>query len=175
MWVKVQQEELLAKKKQIKCLQPFAASMFSLSDPTLSSQIIHNYALTHTETQKDTTTRKKPSYALLVWANSAEVLVLIFPEGGAVQGVGVGLQSASMVAFKVLPPDSPNGHLVEITELEEELDRYGTAAHHCWVVINTPVLPLGVWANNTLNEPRRADSRINVVSDVRGNWLSCLT
>lgn len=77
------------------------------------------------------------------------MLSSVFPEGGAVHGVGAGLQPTGMVSFKVLSPQSTNGHLVEVTELKQELDRSGAAAHHRRVVFNTPVLPLGVWTTNS--------------------------
>lgn len=63
-------------------------------------------------------------------SDSSKVLS-IFPEGGAVHGVCVGLQASSVIPFKIFAPNSSNGHLVEITELQEELDGYGTAAHNC--------------------------------------------
>lgn len=72
----------------------------------------------------------------------------VLPEGGAVQGVGTGLQPSGVVSFKVLPPHGKNGHLVEVAELEQELDRRGAAAHHRRVVSDTPILPLGVWTDS---------------------------
>ena len=76
----------------------------------------------------------------------------VFPEGGTVQRVCGGLQPSSVVTFKILASHSTDGHLVEVTELEQELDSCGAAARDGSIVSNTPVLPLGIWTNNTLNE-----------------------
>lgn len=93
---------------------------------------------------------------------------LVFPEGGAIQGVSAGLEPSSMVSFKVLPPQSKNGHLVQVTELKQELSRRGAAAHHGRVVSNTPILPLGVWTNNThLMKPHSHTTHI-VLGEVMG-------
>lgn len=75
---------------------------------------------------------------------------LILPQGGVVQGVCTCLEPPSMVSFEVLAPRCTDGHLVDVTELKQELDRWGAAARHRRVVSNAPVLPLGVWADNTL-------------------------
>lgn len=81
----------------------------------------------------------------------------VFPVSGALQGVGTGLQTSSVVSSQVLSPQCSNGHLVEVAELEEELHRRGVAAHYCCVVSNTPVLPLGVCTDSNhmtgLNTP----------------------
>lgn len=69
---------------------------------------------------------------------------LIFPQGGALQRVGAGLQPSSMVSLQVLTSHCANGHLVQVTQVKAEVDGRGAAAGHCRVVSNAPVLPLGV-------------------------------
>lgn len=54
-----------------------------------------------------------------------------------------------MVPFQVLPPRGADGHLVEVAELKEELDRSVAAARHRRVVSDAPILALGVWTDGT--------------------------
>lgn len=100
------------------------------------------------------------------------MLFSVFPEGGAVHGVGTGLQPPSMVPFKVISPQSTNGHLVEVTELEQELDRSGAAAGHCCVVSNTPVLPLGVWTTNNTHLMKPGSHTAPIVYQHCGHFLT---
>lgn len=118
---------------------------------THPSRQIHNY--THTHRHAHICKNSYLQYLSIVWSivsvEKFSCALSVFPEGGAVQGVSTGFKPSGMVSFKVLPPQSTNGHLVEVTELKQELDRSGAAAHHRCVVSNTPILPQGVWTNNT--------------------------
>lgn len=69
----------------------------------------------------------------------------VFPQSCTIQGVCTGLQGPGMVTFKVFPPDNPDGHLVQVAEFKQELNRCGAAAHNGCVVSDTPVLALGIW------------------------------
>lgn len=104
--------------------------------------------------QKEERENSYLQYLSRVWSivEKSSCAFSIFPEGGALQGVCARLQASGMISFEILPPHGANGHLVEVTELKQELDRWRGAARDGCVISNTPVLPLGVWTNNTLNE-----------------------
>lgn len=75
--------------------------------------------------------------------------VSVLPEGGAVQALSAGFQPPSVVSLQVLSSRSADGHLVEVTKVEEEGDGTGTAADHQEVFPHAPVLPLGVCTHGT--------------------------
>lgn len=132
------------------------SSLSASASTTHPSRQIHSY--THTQALTHMQKKQKPKLPT-VSINSLKHCVRqgeksacafsVLPEGGVVQGVGAGLQPSGVVSFKVLPPHRKNGHLVEVAELKQELDRRGAAAHHRRVVSDTPILPLGVWTNST--------------------------
>lgn len=132
------------------------SSLSASASTTHPSRQIHSY--THTQALTHMQKNQKPKLPT-VSINSLKHCVRqgeksacafsVLPEGGVVQGVGAGLQPSGVVSFKVLPPHRKNGHLVEVAELKQELDRRGAAAHHRRVVSDTPILPLGVWTNST--------------------------
>lgn len=134
------------------------SSLSASASTTHPSRQIHSYTHTQALTHMQKNKNQKPKLPT-VSINSLKHCVRqgeksacafsVLPEGGVVQGVGAGLQPSSVVSFKVLPPHRKNGHLVEVAELKQELDRRGAAAHHRRVVSDTPILPLGVWTNST--------------------------
>lgn len=91
---------------------------------------------------------------------------LIFPQGGALQRVGAGLQPSGVVSLQVFASHGTNGHLVQVAQVEAELDRRGAAAGHCCVVPNTPVLPLGVWTStsHTIADDNRTCVKTDIFS-----------
>lgn len=67
-------------------------------------------------------------------------VLLVLPHGGALHGVGVGLQDPGMVPLQVLALCGLDGHLIIVAELQQEVDRSVAAAGHCGLAPHHPVL-----------------------------------
>lgn len=57
-------------------------------------------------------------------------VLLVLPHSGAVEGICIGFQDASMVSLQVLAIRSLDRQLVIITELQQEIHRGVAAADH---------------------------------------------
>lgn len=77
---------------------------------------------------------------------------LVLPQRGWVDGLSAGLQDPRMVPLQVAPTHL-DGHLVVITELEEEVDGGVTAAGDQGVTAHHPVLARGVWSEQDAFRP----------------------